>query len=86
MKEKIIEFLNNMLNAEENENKINIKEDLDLSEIGLTSINMINLIVYLEDTFDFDFDDDELLLENLNTVTKIEECVNKTLLKKVEAK
>ena len=86
MKEKIVEFLNNMLNTEENENKINITEDLDLSEIGLTSINMINLIVYLEDTFDFDFDDDELLLENLNTVTKIEECINKTLLKIAEVK
>jgi len=86
MKEKIIEFLNNMLNTDEKENKINITEDLDLSEVGLTSINLINLIVYLEDTFEFDFNDDELLLENLNTVIKIEECVNKTLSKKGEVK
>ena len=81
MKENIIEFLSNMLNTELSENKILIVDDLDLSEVGLTSINLINLIVHLEDTFSFDFDDDDLLLENLNTVTKIEECINKTLSK-----
>lgn len=77
MKEKITEFLNNMLETQEK--NIVIKDDLDLSEIGLTSINLINLIVYLEDTFDFEFDDEELLLENLNTISKIETSVNKMM-------
>lgn len=75
MNKKIIEVIYEVLKLE----KVEIDADTDLSEIGLTSISLINVIVELEDRLDFEFNDDDLLLENLNTVRKIEECVENSI-------
>lgn len=75
MNKKIIEVIYEVLKPE----KVEIDADTDLSEIGLTSISLINVIVELEDRLDFEFNDDDLLLENLNTVRKIEECIENSI-------
>lgn len=75
MKEQIIKVMQDVLHIENPQ----IDGDKDLSELGLTSISLINIIVGLEDCLDFEFDEEDLLLDNLNTINKIEKCVEKTL-------
>ena len=75
MKEQIVKILQIIFKDE----NLQISEDADLSELGLTSISLINAIVELEDYFDFEFNDDDLLVDQLNTVNKIEECIKKNL-------
>ncbi|NOQ70380.1 MAG: hypothetical protein GQ574_00135 [Crocinitomix sp.] len=63
--------------------KVEVKEldfgnDTDLiEEVGLTSIQIMNLIFYLESEFNIIFDDDDLDLENFQTINNIEKVVNK---------
>lgn len=42
--------------------------DDDLIEAGMDSIKVINLILIIEDEFNFEFKDEDLLLENFRTV------------------
>lgn len=53
-----------------------LKEDSDLVELGLDSLKAIELVVYLEDTFGIMISDDDLLLDNMSTITKIEKMVS----------
>lgn len=55
----------------------NIKEDEDLNTHGLDSITSIDLMIGLEKEFNVTFDDDELLIDNMNTLSKLEAIVNK---------
>jgi acyl carrier protein len=55
----------------------NIKGDEDLNTHGLDSITSIDLMIGLEKEFNVTFDDDELLIDNMNTLTKLEAIVNK---------
>lgn len=43
----------------------------NLDEIGMSSMNAIQLIVELETLYNIEFEDSELLFENFNTVEKI---------------
>lgn len=72
MKQEIRKFIIELLVKEDNKS-IKIEDDLDLSTIGLTSVNMINVIVFLEEKFDFEFDDEFLLMDRINTINKIYE-------------
>jgi acyl carrier protein len=58
----------------------NITDDTDLREHGLDSITSIETIVMLEEAFDINVDDDDLYIENFNTLGKlmilIEKCMN----------
>ncbi|WFA85533.1 acyl carrier protein [Paenibacillus amylolyticus] len=52
----------------------NIKEiDVqdNLNDLGICSIKVIRLIVLLEEHFDITFNDEELLVENFNTLSNI---------------
>lgn len=73
MREEIINVLEGMLLID----KLNIEVGQDLSEIGLTSLMLISLIVELENKLNFEFNDDDLLFDNLNTIEKIEACVKR---------
>lgn len=59
------------------ENAENILGDKDLRDDGLDSLNAIELIVELEMEFAIEFDEDDLLVERINTVDKIVELVKK---------
>ncbi len=54
-----------------------VSETADLREIGLDSITSIELIVLLENEFDISVDDEDLLIDNFNTVPKIKSLVQK---------
>lgn len=66
MRESIIELLRN---------QINISDDIDENEnlffLGLNSILFMHFIVDLEMRFEIEVLDDELTLDNFNTVKKI---------------
>ena len=48
-----------------------IQADDDLIEIGLNSLNCIQLIVLLEDKYNIEFGYSDLSVESVNTVSKI---------------
>ncbi len=48
-----------------------IEYDTKLSEIGLDSVGMIDIIVQIEEEFEFEFAVQELLLENFASINSI---------------
>lgn len=52
-----------------------IKIDEPLSELNLDSINFVKLVIALEAEFDFEFDDDKLLISEFPTVLSLVEYV-----------
>lgn len=52
-----------------------IKVDQPLSELDLDSINFVKLVIALEAEFDFEFDDDKLLVSEFPTVRSLVEYV-----------
>lgn len=75
MRKKIEAILRRSLKIETDE----VKGDADLSELGLTSLMMIEIIVNIEDELCIVLDDDDLLLDHLNTLDKIEACIQKAI-------
>lgn len=60
------------------DSKIDFKEvpvDQDLSEIGFNSIDFIKVVLGLEMSFDFEWDDDGLEFEAFNTIRKLTEFI-----------
>lgn len=51
----------------------------DLSTYGFDSLRSVELIVDLEEHFDIEFDDEELLFNNFSTIDKIVEMVSNKL-------
>ncbi len=74
--ENIIKILITALKRDESE-FADITDNTDLREHGLDSITSIETIVMLEEGFDISVDDDDLFIENFNTLGKIIQLVNK---------
>lgn len=55
--------------------KISLEEDL--REYGMDSLNAIELVVALEMEFEMKFDEDDLLVDNLCTIQKLQDAVKK---------
>jgi acyl carrier protein len=66
LKQMINKKLNEVLNRE-----INLDFETDLRNEGLDSIKTIVLIVNMEVEFDIQIDDQDLVVENFSTVSKI---------------
>lgn len=66
--EKIIELINNVVEQPLPEN---IDEDEDLGAYGLDSITLIRVFIIFEDEFSIEFDDNDVLAENMKTISKI---------------
>lgn len=49
----------------------NMSGDEFLGTIGMDSINCMEIVVNIEETFNISFNDEELLLDNLNTINKL---------------
>ncbi|WP_024831902.1 acyl carrier protein [Ruminiclostridium josui] len=78
VKEQIIAVIASALNIE-TEQINSISEDENLNRIGVDSVNFIEIIINLEDKLNIVFDDEELLLDNLNTLNKLEKVVSQKL-------
>lgn len=60
-----------VLRSLDNESKISIGTDEELTNHGLDSIKAVSLILELEEVFDIQFADEELLTDNFSTINKI---------------
>ncbi len=70
--DKIVEILNaNIEHAEISEEKL----DEDLSTLGMDSITFIKIIVAVEEEFECEIPDSQLLLGNMNTANKIRQVL-----------
>lgn len=75
MIEKLREILCEVLKNEKNPSEI--LENTDLLELGLNSLNAIEMVVYLEDTFEIEISDEDLMLENLTSINMICDMLEK---------
>jgi len=62
-----------------NENIKEIDDNADLSLYGMNSIEAIQLIVAIENEFNIEIDDEDLMIENINSVCKINDLIIKYL-------
>lgn len=69
-KEDVYSLVASLLECDEEQVK-NIKMDEDLMIYGMTSVSCIQLVVKLEEKYDFCFKDEDLLIEKLNTFDKL---------------
>ncbi|WP_083205173.1 acyl carrier protein [Bacillus sp. FJAT-27264] len=69
-KADIYEMIASLLNVDVEYVK-NINEDEDLMLHGMTSISCIKLVVMLEEKYNFDLKDEDLLIEKYNTFNKL---------------
>ena len=59
-----------------------IDENDDLTKFGFNSIDFIKVIVELEREFGFELDENDLLLDKFNTLSKIRETILKNQISK----
>ena len=75
-RQQTIKILSETMNVDINE-ITNAKEEDDLRDWGLDSLNSIDVIVALESEFDIAIEDEDLLIDNFNTIEKIIKLVKK---------
>ncbi|NEW09345.1 acyl carrier protein [Paenibacillus sp. SYP-B3998] len=68
--DKIVEIIAMVFRLEVDHVKRLSREE-SLSRIGLDSINCMEIVVNIEEEFSIVFNDEELLLDNLNTLDKL---------------
>ena len=73
MKDNIIDVISSLSVLDSNE----IKEEDSLISIGIDPLKTVNLILELENSFNFIFNDSDLDPENLKTVKNIIDIVSK---------
>ncbi len=78
IKEQIVSVIASALNIE-TEQVSSMPADENLNRVGVDSVNFIEIIISLEDTLHITFDDEELLLDNLNTLNKLETVISQKL-------
>lgn len=69
-KRRIIEILGNILDLSQ-ETLENMPKDINLTDLGLESIKFIQLIVAIEEEFDVEISDDDLILDNFQSLEKL---------------
>ncbi len=74
MRETITELIRNVISLDADRE---IKDDENLIDLGLDSIKTIEIVVELEDGFDIEIDEDDLMLDNFSTISKIMELVKR---------
>lgn len=61
------------------EKMTNVDGNDPLNDLGMDSLNCVDIVLSIEEEFDVIFNDEELLLENLNTINKLAETVEQKL-------
>ncbi len=64
--EKIIACINTVL-----EQEVSISQDVDLKGEGLDSLATVELVIELEDAFDIQFEDKDMVIDNFITISRI---------------
>ena len=76
MEDRIKEIIVTVLELSEDDAK-QITEDTDLLEYGLDSMTCVEMVVNLEEEFGITVDEEDLLVENMSTITRIKDLVEK---------
>lgn len=76
MVQKLIEIVATVLELSEDV-KDTIKEDTDLMELGLDSMTCVEMVVNLEDEFGITVDEEDLLVENMTSISALVQLVEK---------
>ena len=76
MEDRIKEIIVTVLELSEDDAK-QITEDTDLLEYGLDSMTCVEMVVNLEEEFGITVDEEDLLVENMSTISKIKDLVVK---------
>lgn len=76
MVDKITEIITEVLELN-SDTLANMNEHSDLVELGLDSLKAIEIVVNLEEEFDITVDEDDLLIENMSTITKLADLMEK---------
>lgn len=71
MDERVHQVLRGVLEIGNNR----IEPSIDLRVIGLNSLNAIHLVVGIENEFDIEFDDHELVISNFDSIEKIKTMI-----------
>lgn len=66
-----------LLEVLEKRNNKEIIEKTALSDLGLDSITTISLIILIEEHFNIELDDEDLLFENYSSVERITQMIKK---------
>ena len=69
--QEISQFLLERVHEMIEEQDVTITETTPLAEVGIDSINLINLIVQIEKQYDLFFEDEEMMSGRFNTVEEI---------------
>lgn len=73
--EKVCEFIKKTVD----DYPTTIELNTPLEEIAFNSIDFIKLLVFLEDEFEIEFEDDDLVLENYRTMEDLITTIEKTI-------
>ncbi len=76
MEEKLKKIVAAVLELSEDEAK-KLGSNSDLLELGLDSMTCVEVVVNLEDEFGITVEEEDLLVENMSTITRLEELVKK---------
>lgn len=81
---KIQDIQNTVLSLilENLDEKIEITYDIPLSSVGIDSVKIIQLVIALEEKFDFEFEDEMLTYQTLRNINSISDYVFKRLAEK----
>ena len=77
--DKLVDIICATYNVPLNKEEITLDTRL-MEDLGMDSIKVLEMVVYLEDEFELEFNEDDLILDNLRTigltVSTIEKCLN----------
>lgn len=76
MEEKLREIVARVLELSE-EQAEDLDRDTDLMELGLDSMTCVEVVVNLEDELGITVEEEDLLVENMSTIARLEELVEK---------
>lgn len=66
----VMEILSEILNKKEEDVRL-IDKDSNLETYGLESIEAIRLVIALEEKYDFEFQDEDMIFNKFNTINKL---------------
>lgn len=76
MEEKLREIVARVLELSEDVAE-KLDGDADLTELGLDSMTCVEVVVNLEDEFGIEVGEEDLLVENMSTIARLKELVEK---------
>ncbi|MWC28058.1 acyl carrier protein [Paenibacillus sp. MMS18-CY102] len=74
--EDLVEIVSSVLQTEDMPLD-ELNEDTDLRNYNLSSITAVELIVAVEERYDIIVPEDDLMIENVNTIAKLRELITK---------